>query len=150
MVSYKEINLKLSTANRPLRPHARKCLYLHYNSTVCRLMLLGDYFGVLNRVYLHQRNTYHISIYVRGTYALPAKIICKNKERHTARTIVSWPDPKQWVIVHTPDLMMTIRRSIYIISIITREVGKLKTYIPTCCIMDNWETLDKIYLTGIL
>ena len=43
---------------------------------------------------------------------------------------------------------------IYILSIITRETGKLKTHSPIYCIMDNWEnmlnltyTLDKIYLT---
>ena len=85
----------------------------------------------------------------------------KNIERHTAHTIVSWPNRKQWAIVHTSDLMMIIRQSIYILSIITRGVGKLKTHSPTYCItdgiMDNWEnmlnlthTLDKIYLTGIL
>ena len=81
----------------------------------------------------------------------------KNIERHTADTIVSWLNPKQWVIVHTSDLMMIIRQSIYILSIITREMGKLKTYSPTYCIMDNGKnmlnlthTLDKIYLTGIL
>ena len=50
----------------------------------------------------------------------------KNIERHTADTIVSWPNPKQWAIVHTSDLMMIIRQSIYILSIITREMGKLK------------------------
>ena len=33
---------------------------------------------------------------------------------HTAHTIVSWPNPKQWVIVHTSDLMMIIKQSIYI------------------------------------
>ena len=81
----------------------------------------------------------------------------KNIERHTADTIVSWPNPKQWVIVYTSDLMMIIRQSIYVLSIITREMDKLKTYNPTYCIMDNGEnmlnlthTLDKIYLTGIL
>ena len=37
-------------------------------------------------------------------------------ERHTADTIVLWPNPKQWVIVHTSDLMMIIRQSIYILS----------------------------------
>ena len=47
----------------------------------------------------------------------------KNIERHTAHTIVSWPNPKQWVIVNTSDLIMIIRQSTYIISIITREVG---------------------------
>ena len=62
---------------------------------------------------------------------------CKNIERHTADTIVSWPNPRQWVIFHTSDLMMIIRRSIYILSIITREMGKMKTYSPTYCIMDN-------------
>ena len=52
--------------------------------------------------------------------------------------------------VHTSDLMM-MRKSIYILSIIPREMGKLKTYSPTYCIMDNGEnmlnhthTLEKI------
>ena len=59
--------------------------------------------------------------------------IQKNTERHTAHTIVSWPNPKQWVIVHTPDLMMITIQSIYIyiLSIITREMGQLKTHSPT-------------------
>ena len=81
----------------------------------------------------------------------------KNIERHTAHTIVSWPNRKQWVIVHTSDLMMIIRQSMYILSIITKEMGKRKTRSPTYCIMDNWgnmlnltHTLDKLYLTGIL
>ena len=46
---------------------------------------------------------------------------------------------------------------IYILSIITREMSKLKTYSSTYFMMDNGEnvlilthTLDKIYLTGIL
>ena len=63
----------------------------------------------------------------------------KNIERHTAHTIASWPNPKQWVIVHTSDLMMMIKQSIYILSIITKEMGKLKTHSPTYCIMDNRE-----------
>ena len=74
--------------------------------------------------------------------------VYKNIERHTADTIFSWPNPKQWVIVHTSDLMMIIRRSIYILSIITTEMGKLKTYSPTYCIMDNGE--NKLNLTHTL
>ena len=80
-----------------------------------------------------------------------------NTERHTAHTIVSWPNPKQWIIVHTSDLMMIIRQSIYILSIITGEMGQPKTHSPAYFVMDNWEnmpylthTLDKLYLTGIL
>ena len=83
------------------------------------------------------------------------KLCRKHIERHTAHTIVSWPNPKQWVIVHTSDLMI-IRQSIYIHSIITEETSKLKTHSSTYCIMDNWEnmlnltdTIDKIYLRGI-
>ena len=45
----------------------------------------------------------------------------KNIERHEAGTIVSWPNLKQWVIVHKSDLMMIIRQSIYILSTITTE-----------------------------
>ena len=81
--------------------------------------------------------------------------VAKNIERHTAHTTVSWPNPKQWVIIHT--LMMMIRQSIYIISVITKEMGRLKAHSPIYCIMDNWMnmlhftlTLNKIYLTGIL
>ena len=37
----------------------------------------------------------------------------KNIERHTAHTIVLLPNPKQWMIVHTSDLMMIVRQSIY-------------------------------------
>ena len=68
-----------------------------------------------------------------------------------------WWFDTPWVIVHTSDLMMIIRQSIYILSIITTEMGKLKTYSPTYCIMDNGQNmlnlthiLDKIYRTGIL
>ena len=63
----------------------------------------------------------------------------KNIERHTAHTVVSWPNPKQWVIVHTSDLMMIIRQSINILSIITTGMGKLKTHSSTYCILDNGE-----------
>ena len=49
---------------------------------------------------------------------IPEFLCHKNIERHTARTIVSWPNPKQWVIVHTSDLMMIIRQSIYPLRII--------------------------------
>ena len=53
----------------------------------------------------------------------PQKLRCsytikhKNIERHTAHTIVSSPNPKQWVIVHISDLIMIIRQVyIYIFS----------------------------------
>ena len=81
----------------------------------------------------------------------------KNIGRLTVHAFVSRPNPKQWTIVHTSDLMMIIKQSIYIISIIAREMGKLKTHSPTYYIMDNGvkmtnltHTLDKIYLAGIL
>ena len=69
-------------------------------------------------------NTKFYSILTLNLNMLYVKIIVlphKNTKRHTANTIVSWPDPKQWVIVHTFDLMMIISQSIYIISIITRK-----------------------------
>ena len=69
-------------------------------------------------------------------------IITKNTESHTAHTIVSWPNPKQWVIVHASDSMMMIRQSICILLIITREMGQLNTHSPTCFVMDNWENMS--------
>ena len=97
------------------------------------------------------------TFFLKGEFLLilQPKVWYLNIERHTAHTIVSWPNPKQWIIVHTSDLMMMIRQSIYILSIITREMGKLKTHSPTYSIMDNWEnmlnlthTVDKIYDIG--
>ena len=32
----------------------------------------------------------------------------KNLVRHTAHTIVSWPNPQQWLMIHPSDLMMII------------------------------------------
>ena len=63
----------------------------------------------------------------------------KNIKRHAAHTIVSWPNPKQWVIVRISDLMMITRQRIYVPSIITKQIVKLKTHSPTYCIVDNWE-----------
>ena len=70
-----------------------------------------------------------------------------NTERHTAHPIVSWPNPEQWVRLHNSDLMMIIRQSIYIISIITRKMGKLKTHSPIYCMIYNWENM--LYLTHL-
>ena len=54
----------------------------------------------------------HVSVpWQQGKFLLWAK--WKNMERHMAHTIVSWPNSEQWVIVHTSDLMMIIRQSIY-------------------------------------
>ena len=90
-------------------------------------------------------------------YIMRLQLKNKNIGRHTTHTIDSWPNPKEWVTVHASNLMMIKRPHIYILSIITREMGELKTHSPTHYIMDNWEsmlnlthTLDKIYLTGIL
>ena len=52
----------------------------------------------------------------------------KNIERHTAHTIVSWPDPKQWQIDHASDFMMIIKYSTHILTIIISEMGKLNTH----------------------
>ena len=64
-----------------------------------------------------------------------------NIERQTEHTTVSWHDPKQWMIIHTSDLMMIIRQSTCILSIITREMGKLKTHSSIYCIMDKWKNM---------
>ena len=68
--------------------------------------------------------------YHKDHVSMKLYLLYKNIERHTVHTIVSWPNPKQWVIVHTSNLMMIIRQSIYILSIITRGMGKVKTYEP--------------------
>ena len=79
----------------------------------------------------------------------------KNIERHTAHTIVLWPNPIQWQIGHTYDLIIIIRQSTHSLTIIRREMGKLNTHSPIYCIKNNCEkwlnlrhTLDRMYLTS--
>ena len=66
---------------------------------------------------------------------------CKNTERHTAHTIVSWPNPKQWVIVHTSDLMMIIRQSIYSLNHHKGDGQTENTQPQNIYILNNWENL---------
>ena len=77
----------------------------------------------------------------------------KNIERHIAHTNVSRTNLQQWKIGHTSDLMMTIRQSICIHTIIIRDMSKLNTHISIYFMKDNWEiwhnlrhTLDWMYL----
>ena len=42
---------------------------------------------------------------------IPQSHYYKNIVRHTAHTIVSWPNPKQWLMINTSGLMMIIRES---------------------------------------
>ena len=112
--------------------------------SLCRADLYGIWYWVVIYQDSDQR---HFNPPVSKLPTCPAGgWLHKNIERHTADTIVSWPNPKQWVIVHTPDLMVITKQSIYILSIITREMGKLKTYSPTYCLMDNGENMT---LTGL-
>ena len=72
-----------------------------------------------------------------------------NTERRTAHTIVSWPDPKQWVIVHTLDPMMIIRQSIYVLSIITRGMGQVMKNIKECIKTPLTHRCNKSFSSGL-
>ena len=50
-----------------------------------------------------------VSYLVENIVCTCVATIDKNTELHKAHIIVSWPNPKQWVIVHTSNFMMIIR-----------------------------------------
>ena len=54
-------------------------------------------------------------------FSVMPQLNCKNIEKHTAHTIIPLPNPKQWQIGDTSDLMMIIRSSISILTITIRE-----------------------------
>ena len=67
----------------------------------------------------------HMWIWYYDTYlwnfiSVSTTISNKNIERHTAHTIVSRPNPKQWQMGHTSDLIMIMRYSTRILTIIIR------------------------------
>ena len=71
---------------------------------------------------------------------------------HTEHTTVLSPNPEPWLMIYDSGVMMIIRWNINILTIITREMGKLKTHGPIYCMKDNWEKLlnlrpklDRIY-----
>ena len=81
---------------------------------------------------------------------------CKNIVRHTAHTIVSWPNSKQWLVIHTSDLMMIIWLSTHSHNH-DRKLGKQKTHSTIYWMKDNCEnslnlghTLGSIYMASIL
>ena len=60
----------------------------------------------------------HENIHRYGPNAIPPKLmpcyiysasLVNQKVRHTGHAIVSWPNPKQWLMIHTSGLMMIIR-----------------------------------------
>ena len=63
----------------------------------------------------------------------------KNIERRTAHTIASWPNPKQLQMGHTSDLIMKIRWSTGIFTIIVREMCELNTHSPIHSMWGDWE-----------
>ena len=83
------------------------CLFWHRSKKTSKLHVTGFCEGnspVTGEFPTHKANdAENVSIWWRH----------KNIERHTAHAIVSWHNPKQWIIVHTSDLMMIIRQSVY-------------------------------------
>ena len=76
----------------------------------------------ITREYVKESSAYWFSLTLHLEYWSTRAIIehnmnlhlnHKNIEKHTAHTIVSWPNPKQWKLDHTCDLMMIIRQSVY-------------------------------------
>ena len=91
------------------------------------------YIGIWNHNYVNEIQSIAFQLNINDfpvAVKLPYSSYPKNIEIHTVHTIHSWPNPKQWVIVHTFDLMMIKRQSIYILSIITKGMGKLKHTAP--------------------
>ena len=65
--------------------------------------------------------------------------------RHTAHAIVQWPNPKQWLMIHTFDLLMQItKRSTHVLMVISREMSELKPHSLTHCKDDTWKKLLQV------
>ena len=73
---------------------------------------------------------------------------CKNMARHTAVTIGSFPNTKQWLMAHTFDLMMIII-NIHIFSQSSQE-KYVNTHILMYCKDDKWKSWLKQTRLNIL
>ena len=73
------------------------------------------------------------------SYAIPLMTNSQDMGDTSPLVVVSSPDSKQWLMIHISDLIMIIRWSTNIFTIIKKEMGKLKTHSHIYCIKDNWE-----------
>ena len=62
--------------------------------------------------------------------------------------IASWPNLKQWIIIHISDLIMTVGWKIDIITIIKMEKGKMKIHSPIHCTKGNRDLIWDTHLAG--
>ena len=71
-------------------------------------------------------------IYIGALCGSMCESITKNIERHTADTIVSWPNPKQWVIFHTNIVCLISRiwQAVSLVNFIQINVFKFVGSLP--------------------
>ena len=108
-LSYKTINLKMSTLKRKYR------LFDELFTSGCHELCQNDHVGTANDDNFVKMTNFSGFFFFLTRHDLTLGWFQKSKniERHKAHIIVSWPNPKQRMIVHTSDLMMIIRQSIY-------------------------------------
>ena len=72
----------------------------------------------------------------------------KNIEGYTAHIIVSWPNPKQWQMGHTSNLMMMMRSSTGILTIVIKKwvswihndrmLDNVSLFSALCIVLTHW------------
>ena len=113
-IPFKPIFISVSACSKQIR------LSRSLQSRECFTKALPYFFSnVLDLLFsfkleIEKQNTYQLVLYLSlhvllGPGWLWSDISHKNIVRHTAHTIVSWPNPKQWLMIHTSGLMMIIR-----------------------------------------
>ena len=77
----------------------------------CELMGMNMRAAMTALLYKKVRNSPGVSstTFLNSNFQIFNILSAKNINRHTAHTINSWPNPKQWQMGHTSDLMMITR-----------------------------------------
>ena len=95
----------------PLR-HTTTAKYTSEN-TFARCHSLVGYLAKIVMLHAKWQRTRFGAKFTRTWNVPPSNLVIsqihKNIVRHTAHTIVSWPNPKQWLMINTSGLMMIIR-----------------------------------------
>ena len=86
-------------------PPTMHCTAIPFVGTQPTAPIVPFLVGIVPWVYLIQPHL-AMAAAVLTLSSLPRFSSHKNIVRHTAHTIVSWPNPKQWLMIHTSGLMM--------------------------------------------
>ena len=124
--------------------YCRPVWYLYLKNTNQILKIVNDKSAIFKQFSRYLVLKHSVGWATHYFFSVIPQSNCKHIEKHKAHTIAPLPNPKQWQIGDPFDLMMIIRSSKGILTIIRREMDTLNTHSP---MKGNWQNRPNLRRT---